>query len=197
MRRIFLLFISGAACFIISQPLLRLPLLNHLLSDTRFILFYRVNFVLVGILIAFSAGIFEEGFRFIFKSSFFKTVKYGLREPIVFGLGHGLAEAGMVLIPYITVVPLASLYLAILERVLATILHIGLTVIVWNGFQLGRKYRYLALAILVHGLTNSLIPLLASHPNSIIIIESSLALIDLLIIMYIVKSRKHYTGRTL
>lgn len=43
MKRILLLFISGAACFVISQPLLRIPLLNYLQSDTEFILFYRMN----------------------------------------------------------------------------------------------------------------------------------------------------------
>ena len=63
-----LLFFLGAICFIVSQPLLRIPILNHLQSTTDFMLFYTLNPLFLGILIAFSAGIFEEGFRFIFKS---------------------------------------------------------------------------------------------------------------------------------
>lgn len=192
MKRILLLFISGAACFTISQPLLRIPLLNHLQNHTGFILFYTLNPLLTGILIAFSAGLFEEGFRFIFKGSLFKKVKLGMVEPIIFGLGHGLAEAIMVLVPYLAMVPLESLYMGLIERILAVILHTGLTVVIWNGFQLNQKFRYLGIAILVHGLVNSLIPILAHNRNNIILIESSLALIDILVIIYMVRSRKHY-----
>lgn len=186
------LFFSGAICFIVSQPLLRLPILNYLQNTSKFILFYRLNPLLVGILIAFSAGIFEEGFRFIFKRFIFKRVRFGILEPIIFGLGHGLAEALIVLLPAITIVPFTSLYLAIFERFLAIILHIGLTVIIWNGFQLNKKYQYLGIAIFVHGLVNSMIPIFSFSSNRIILIEGFLALICIFILVYVYKSRKYY-----
>ena len=186
------LFILGAICFTVSQPLFRIPILNYLQGTTKFLLFYRLNPMLVGILIAFSAGIFEEGFRFIFRSFISKPVKLGILEPIIFGLGHGLAEAFIILGPVIFRVPLSSLYVGIIERFLAIILHIGLTVIIWNGFQLNKKYKYLGIAILVHGLVNSLIPILSFSQYWIILIESSLALIDICIIIYIYKSKKYY-----
>ncbi len=192
MKKKISLFLLGSICFIVSQPLIRIPILNYLQGTTKFILFYRLNPLLVGIIIAFSAGIFEEGFRFIFRSFISKPVKLGILEPIIFGLGHGLAEAFILLGPVIFRVPLSSLYVGILERFLAIILHIGLTVIIWNGFQLNKKYRYLGIAILVHGLVNSLIPILSFSQYWIILIESSLAIIDICIIIYIYKSKKYY-----
>lgn len=192
MKKKISLFLLGSICFIVSQPLIRIPILNYLQGTTKFILFYRLNPLLVGIIIAFSAGIFEEGFRFVFRSYISKPVKLGILEPIIFGLGHGLAEAFILLGPVIFRVPLSSLYVGILERFLAIILHIGLTVIIWNGFQLNKKYRYLGIAILVHGLVNSLIPILSFSQYWIILIESSLAIIDICIIIYIYKSKKYY-----
>ena len=67
-------FFLGAACFIISQPLLRLPILDSLQQSTGFMLAYTLNPLLIGILIAFSAGVFEEGFRFLFKLFLLKQV---------------------------------------------------------------------------------------------------------------------------
>lgn len=155
-------------------------------------LFYELYPLFVGILIAFSAGIFEEGFRFIFRKLLKKPMKFGIVEPIMFGLGHGVAEALFILFPVALLVPFKSLSLAIVERVLAIILHMGLTVIIWNGFQLNKIYQYLSVAILLHGLVNSLIPMLSSVQHGVMIIESALVIIDGLVIIYISKSKKYY-----
>lgn len=192
LKRSILLFVLGASCFIISQPLLRIPLLNFLQGKTSFLLFYNLNPLLTGILIAFSAGIFEEGFRFIYKTLFLRRLKLGILEPILFGLGHGLAEALIVLLPALGLVAFQNLYLAIFERVLAIVLHIGLSLIIWNGFQLDKKYKYLGLAILVHGGVNSLIPIFGGSENSILLIEGALLIIAILILIYIYRSKKYY-----
>lgn len=191
MKRKIMLFFLGALCFILSQPLLRLPILNYIQNDTKFLLFYSANALLIGIIIAFSAGIFEEGARFIFRS-FLPTPKLGIIEPIMFGLGHGLAEALIIILPYLFKVPISSLYVAFLERFLAIILHIGLTVIIWNGFQLNKRFIYLFLAIFIHGFVNSLIPIFQLTPYWVILVESSLAIIDVCIIIYIWGSKKYY-----
>lgn len=192
LKRSILLFVLGASCFIISQPLLRIPLLNFLQGKTSFLLFYNLNPLLTGILIAFSAGIFEESFRFIYKTLFLRRLKLGILEPILFGLGHGLAEALIVLLPALSLVAFQNLYLAIFERVLAIVLHIGLSLIIWNGFQLDKKYKYLGLAILVHGGVNSLIPIFGGSENSILLIEGALLIIAILILIYIYRSKKYY-----
>lgn len=170
----------------------RMPLLNQLQNSTRFSLFYFLNPLLTGILIAFSAGLFEESTRFIMKLFFLKPAKSDIIEPIVFGLGHGLAEAVMVLLPFLFILPLESLALGFLERFLAILLHMGLSVVVWNGFQLDKRLRYLVLAIVLHGLVNSLIPLLQFSTNPIVLIEGSLLLIDIFMVLYLLRSKKHY-----
>lgn len=186
------IFLLGSLCFIISQSLLRLPLLNYLQGTTQFTLFYMFNPLLTGILIAFSAGIFEELFRFIFKYFLLKPTKTNILEPVLFGLGHGLVEALIILTPVLSTISFDNLVIAIVERLLAIGLHIGLTVIVWNGFQVNKKAKYLLIAIFIHGLTNSFIPLLSGFENFILIFESLLLGVNLFLIGYMYQSRKLY-----
>ena len=186
-------FLLGSACFIVSQPLLRIPILQHMQNSTKFLLAYNLNPLLIGILIALSAGIFEEGFRFIFKQFLIKPSKCSFRQPIIFGLGHGITEAIILIVPILFYVPISQLGLALLERILAIILHVNLTIIVWNGFQKNRRVLYLLIAVILHGFVNSLIPLLSPFANSVLLIEGSLAVIDVFLIFYSYKSRKLYS----
>ncbi|WP_313466793.1 YhfC family glutamic-type intramembrane protease [Carnobacterium sp.] len=192
MKNKIVIFLLGSLSFIVSQPMLRFSLLDYLNHNTTFILYYGLNPLLVGILIAFSAGIFEESFRFIFKKFLLRPSKTIMAQPILFGLGHGLAEMVLILGPYITEVPFSSLTIAIIERILSVILHIGLTIIVWNGFQLNNKLKYLGIAILVHGMIDSLIPILNLTKNGLILMESSLVIIALFMVVYSYRSRKYY-----
>ncbi len=192
MHKKILFFFLGVSCFLISQPLLRIPIINILQNNTKFMLFAGLNPLFIGVLIAFSAGIFEEGFRFIFRLFLPKPRKLGILEPLIFGLGHGVSEALFFLYPLILIMPLNSLYLAILERGLAIILHMGLTVIIWNGFELNEKIKYLGIAIFLHGSINSLIPLFGLTNTGIIFIEISIAMVDALIIIYMIKSKQYY-----
>ena len=185
-------FFLGAVCFIISQPLLRLPILQYLQSSVDFELAYTLNPLLIGVLIALSAGVFEEGFRFVFKRSLLKPDKRSFSQPIIFGLWHGVAEALIILLPVLSLVPVSQLGLAIFERIMAVILHINLTVLVWNGFQTKKRTLYLLTAILVHGFINSLIPILSLLPNSILMIEGALVFVNILLIGYSNYSRKYY-----
>lgn len=50
-KRGLITFILGSLCFIISQPLLRLPLLTYLGKSTRFSLFHALNPLLTAIFI--------------------------------------------------------------------------------------------------------------------------------------------------
>ena len=185
-------FFLGAVCFIISQPLLRLPILQYLQSSVDFELAYTLNPLLIGVLIALSAGVFEEGFRFVFKRFLLKPDKCSFSQPIIFGLGHGVAEALIILLPVLSLVPVSQLGFAIFERIMAVILHINLTVLVWNGFQTKKRTLYLLTAILVHGFINSLIPILSLLPNSILMIEGALVFVNILLIGYSNYSRKYY-----
>jgi len=188
-------FLLGSACFIFSQPLLRLPILAQLQQSTDFTLAYTLNPLTIGILIALSAGVFEEGTRFLFKQFLLKPDKCVFIQPILFGLGHGIAEAAIILVPAFAAVPLAQFGLAFLERALAVILHVALTVVVWNGFQKQRRVYYLLAAMAVHGFVDALIPILSPLSNSALLIEAALAAVDMLIVIYAFYSRKYYIKR--
>lgn len=188
-------FLLGSACFIISQPLFRLPILQLLQKSTDFSLVNVLYPKITGILIALSAGVFEEGFRFLFKQFLLKPDKCVFSQPIIFGLGHGIAEAFIILAPALSRVQISQLGLAFLERFLAIILHVNLTIIVWNGFQRNKEVLYLVLAVIVHGFVDSLIPLLYPFANYIIMIEGALAVIDILLVVYSYNSKKYYIKR--
>lgn len=156
------LFVLGLLSFLVSQILTRIPLLGILTKNPKFIIFQINNALLVGCLIAISAGIFEEVFRFLFRRF---LVREGVKisEPIIFGLGHSLMEIIYIFAPVILSSGLSVISpLGIIERIIATLIHIELSIIIWNGFLVNKKYLYLLLAILLHSICDILIPVAMS-----------------------------------
>ena len=156
------LFVLGLLSFLVSQILIRVPLLGILTKNPRFIIFQINNALLVGCLIAISAGVFEEVFRFLFRRF---LVREGVKisEPIIFGLGHSLMEIIYIFAPVILSSGLSVISpLGIIERVIATLIHIELSIIIWNGFLANKKYLYLLLAVLLHSICDILIPVAMS-----------------------------------
>ena len=186
-------FILGMLCFFISQPLLRLPLLNWLQGTTEFSIWSISYPVLLMILIAFSAGIFEEGFRFIFKQFLVRPKESVFLQPLLFGLGHGLMEVLVLFIPNFTqMLIMGTLFIATVERVIAVISHIFFTFIIWNGFQKNKKVLHLFLAILAHGLLNTVALIALFLGLNIWMVEGILALFAFIGIVYIIYSKKYY-----
>ena len=156
------LFVLGFLSFLVSQILTRIPLLGILTKNPKFIIFQINNALLVGCLIAISAGIFEEVFRFLFRRF---LVREGVKisEPIIFGLGHSFMEIIYIFAPVILSSGLSVISpLGIIERVIVTLSHIELSIIIWNGFLANKKYLYLLLAVLLHSICDMLIPLAMS-----------------------------------
>lgn len=180
-------------CFFISQPLLRFPLLNWLQGRTEFVAWTISYPTMSMVFLALSAGVFEEVFRYIFKQFLIRPKKSVFLQPILFGLGHGCMEVLVLFIPNISqMITRGTLLMAIIERLIAIIGHIFLTVIVWNGFQREKRAQYLILAILVHGLLNSMAVIALSLGLNIWMTEGLLALFDVVGIFYIVHSKKYY-----
>ncbi|MDF2885184.1 MAG: YhfC family intrarane metalloprotease [Clostridiaceae bacterium] len=160
-------FLVGAVVFVISQPLLRLQILRYLNTTVWFTLFTTNNFAAYSIILGITAGLFEEFGRYIgFK--FFLKDKLQWKNGIVFGLGHGGIEALIFVgLGYITLLANRSLitaapnlYLAgSLERVMAVICHIAMTLLVLYAVKYSRKI-YLFYAILFHSLIDSPLGLL-------------------------------------
>ncbi|HWS30948.1 MAG TPA: YhfC family glutamic-type intramembrane protease [Clostridia bacterium] len=186
-------FFLGCLCFIISQPLTRLPLLGYLQGSVAATVFSRTNAFLFAALVALSAGVFEEGFRFLFKRFLLRPASAPFSQPLLFSLGHGLTEAAIVLIPLILQgYALSGFWIALLERALSVALHICLTVVVFNGFQKGRKWFYLIIAVLLHGIVDFVFPTLASLGISVLLVEALYAVFVVPCVVYAARSKKYY-----
>ena len=170
LRYIYLLML-GFLSFFISQIMLRIPLLNFLAKNPGFVVFQLQNALLVGCLIAISAGVFEEVFRFLFRRFLIRdSIK--IAEPVIFGLGHSLMEIIYIFTPVVLASGLSVISpLAVVERIFATLLHIEISIIIWNGFLANKKYSYLFLAILLHSLCDIIIPIAGSLGVGIYVIE--------------------------
>lgn len=170
LRYIYLLML-GFLSFFISQIMLRIPLLNFLAKNPGFVVFQLQNALLVGCLIAISAGVFEEVFRFLFRRFLIRdSIK--IAEPVIFGLGHSLMEIIYIFTPVVLDSGLSVISpLAVVERIFATLLHIEFSIIIWNGFLANKKYSYLFLAILLHSLCDIIIPIAGSLGVGIYVTE--------------------------
>ena len=85
-----------------------------------------------------------------------------------------------------------QLILPVVERVLAITMHVGFSVIIWNGFQLNQRVRYLVLAILAHGVVDALIPLAGRFGWGVMALEGILAGVAGLLLIYTIYSKKYY-----
>jgi len=81
----------GALVFLISQLLIRIPLLN-LLSATDFYRQMAENLIFIAFFLALTAGLFEEVGRWIGFKHFLKK-HLSWKNGIAFGIGHGGFEA--------------------------------------------------------------------------------------------------------
>ncbi len=196
-------FIIGAVVFIVSQPLLRIPIITQLGYNTWFILFIQSNLVLYSIFLGLSAGIFEEVGRFIGLRFFLKNrLTWG--NGVVFALGHGGAEAILfagvsyvkMIIQAITgqassIASTAPPYLFLaggLERMLAVAIHAGMTMLVLYSVK-HKKMRYLLYAVLFHAFVDSPLPILQHSGLNLNIwtIEGYVALFALLALIITVR----------
>ncbi|RXJ16713.1 YhfC family intramembrane metalloprotease [Bacillus albus] len=186
-------YILGVLAFVVSQILIRIPILNYVNgTSTDFQMFSVMQPVLFVLLLSLSAGIFEEVARFIAMRYFMKQLDW--QSGFLFGAGHGGIEA--VLIVGIPVISLLlsqtaiqngdSYYFAGIERIFAMVLHIGLSFIILQAV-VQKKFRYVIYAILIHGTANalaSIISLYVKGKSGIIMSEVSLAICALLVFSY-------------
>ncbi|CAM4197730.1 MULTISPECIES: YhfC family intramembrane metalloprotease [Bacillus] len=186
-------YMFGVLAFVVSQVLIRIPLLNYLNGNsTGFQMFSVMQPILFVIVLSLSAGIFEETARFIAMRYFMKQRDW--QSGFLFGAGHGGIEA--VLIVGIPVISLLlsqtviqngdSYYIGGIERIFAMVLHVGLSFIVLQAV-VQKKFRYVVYAIFIHGTVNalaSIIPLYVSGKRGIIAAEVSIAICALLVFSY-------------
>ena len=88
-------WLLGAAGFLVTQMLIRVPILNYLSTQTWFLTFSQKHLFLYSLSLAFTAGLFELAGRFAVAKAMQKNLSYN--RALAAGLGHGGIEA-MVLI---------------------------------------------------------------------------------------------------
>ncbi|KKE78539.1 MULTISPECIES: YhfC family glutamic-type intramembrane protease [Bacillaceae] len=186
-------FVLGVLAFVVSQVLIRIPILQYLgENSTAYLMFHAMQPVLFAIVIGLSAGIVEELARFI--AMYFFMRQRDWQSGFWFGVGHGGIEA--VLFVGIRAINLLFLPTAIVystdffisgtERFFAMLLHIGLSIIVLQGV-VRKKFIYIFLAIIIHGIVDALIgiiPLYVPQDSVLIVLEVTIAIIALAVFNY-------------
>lgn len=166
----------GGATFFVFQVVIRIPVLQYLLPEfSWYLLFQATNQTLYILMLSFTAGLFEEGGRWIVMMLFLK--RRTLPDGIAFGLGHGGIEAILLVgvnaismliiygIPYAEPLPI---FLAGVERLAAICSHIAFSLIVLRGVT-NNKPILLILAMLLHTLMNFVaVMMMSSGANDVL-----------------------------
>ena len=187
----FATFLTGALCFLISQPLLRIPLIRFLgLKSDWFALLPYTNRILYYLIMGFGAGLFEEIARFL-GLKFLRKGHTSWRDGIAYGLGHGGIEATWLFVTQVLPLILqgqAGLNLALgaWERVFAILIQIGFSFLVLYGIRI-RRIRWLFLSIGLHTLVDFLIII-----GDVWILEGLIAIEGILSLILVIKSKKKF-----
>lgn len=146
-------YLAGAAVFILVQPLFRVPILNGVLPYQGWFIRMQIQTPLwvTALFYAFTAGLWEEAGRYA-GLRITKMERAPWPAGLLFGLGHGCAEAvwvGWTLARSQAAVSEMNALLCGYERMCTIIVHAGLALLVLEGAR-QRKLRWLALAIALH-----------------------------------------------
>ncbi|PFK30460.1 YhfC family intramembrane metalloprotease [Bacillus cereus] len=192
-KRRYIPYVLGVLAFVISQVLIRIPILQYLGGNsTTYSMFSAMHPVLFAIVIGLSAGVFEELARFVAIRFFMKQRDW--QSGFLFGAGHGGIEAvlffgsgAVVLLFFSRDISYGNSYfIGGIERFFAMLLHIGLSIIVLQGV-LQKRFLYVVFAITIHGLVDALVgilPLYVPKDSALLIVESTVAIIALAIFNY-------------
>ena len=182
-RRSFGPFVLGVLAFVISQMVIRIPVLNYVASNSStYQLWSATKPIVVITLLALSAGVAEELARWIFMRWLLKRKTYV--NGLIFGFGHGGIEAlllvGIPVVMQINMVGTSQLFLSGVERLCAMAIHVCLSLIVLTGIR-KRAFRYVYYAIMIHTIINFTGGYLA-RTQSLVIVETVLVTLTCILI---------------
>jgi uncharacterized membrane protein YhfC len=202
---IFLVF--GAAMFVLS--LVRIPL-NLFVQNSLDQYFFGTALLLVSAFFpSLTAGLFEEGCRFLGYRYLFKPDKRNWHNGLMYGTGHGgievlllvtvnhlalfvILQTAPAVLPAGTLnqIQTISVYMplvAVLERVFAMCLHVGLSILVLQCFLRGSR-KYLAYAVGFHFAADFVVLLISS--KSIFLSEAAVAVFAVIALYIVWKLRE-------
>lgn len=214
-------FFMGVLVFIVSQMVLRIPIIQVVLPNfdwyNNMPMLYPIVYL---IFMSFSAGVFEEIGRYIGFKGLKKNRTW--KDGIAFGLGHGGIEALMItgvttinnmvvvnsvnngtfdgaklgvsestIIGMFENITNTDILLGGVERISAMILHVFLTMIVLYAIK-QRKKIYVVLSILAHGLVDFSVISLISNGINTLAVEIGFFIVALGLLAAVIKSKKTF-----
>lgn len=170
-RNVWLMFLIGMLAFYVSQIVLRIPLLQFLMSQLKFSMFAMGHPLGYLLFLSISAGLFEETARLLGFACTRKRHDH-IFDALAFGFGHGGIEAVLLVgLPLLGVtISMENVLLACFERLVTMMIHVAFSIIVWWGVHQHQRLRYLLLAITLHTAINAMTGL----PFDILVIEGLL-----------------------
>ena len=203
----------GSLMFIVFQFILRIPILSYVQAQYWYKEFSVNNMVIIGIIMAFTAGLFETAGRYVGFKILLKNV-LERKNGIAYGIGHGGIESiGLVGVAYI-----ANLYYSIMintgsisnpalqqlinlpsniflaagvERLFTIIVHIALSLLVLYGIMYNKKV-YILYCLLLHTLLDGVVIILKINRVSMWGIEVWIILAGIAALIFIIKSKKMF-----
>ncbi len=188
----------GVLTFFIFQVATRLPALNLLGKTVWYMTLSISSPVLYALLLSVTAGLFEEGGRWIIMRTLMKN-KHRVMDGVAFGVGHGGLEA-ILLVGVSAIVllfaPVAGLAASEIlaggvERIFAMLLHIGFSVLVLKSVTLNKPI-WLVLAFVLHTLVNMISELMRQAGMNIWVIEAVIAVVAIALLIYVIAEQKKY-----
>lgn len=197
-KKLYVPFLLGVIAFVSSQMLLRIPILQYLQANHPSYLFFSATKpILFAMIIGLSAGVFEEGARFLLMKYFLK--KRNWHSGFIFGAGHGGVEVvifyGMPV--FITIFSGANgitdtgIMIGGFERIVAMMLHISFSIMVLLSV-VKKRWIYFIAAIIIHGFVDTLIgilPLFVQGNMLIVLLETIFAVTAILVMIYSIRKR--------
>lgn len=199
LKKSYTVFLIGAMTFVISQMILRLPLLSLLEKySTNYLFFSATKPILYAIFLGITAALFEELARYVVMLYLVKSKTWD--KGVLFGLGHGGIEAiifvGLpvlsVLISMPELVNNWQMFISGIERLSAIFIHIGFSVMVMQGV-VKRKFHFVAIAIIIHSIIDAsigIIPQFTSTPHSLFITEVLIFVTGIALLIYCILIRR-------
>lgn len=213
-------FLCGMLVFLISQVFLRIPIIQKLLPKMNwYIIMTSIYPIIYCVFLGITAGLFEEIGRFLgFKIFRKNNLSWG--DGVAFGIGHGGIEAiifgGIANLQNLIIVISSSncakaimnansirttiqslnsmvVLLGGIERLSAIIIHVVLSLLVLYGIQKNNK-KYLILAILVHGIIDSVVGILSNLGVNIYLIEIWCLVCSMLLLIFAIKFKYLFKG---
>lgn len=193
------LFLIGVVTFVVSQIILRIPLLA-ILSEVNWFISFQLQspFLFLFVVGGISAGIFEEVARYIGLRIGYKK-RWRFMDAVALGLGHGGIEAILLVgINHIAIVFLFDdisaysneILLASFERLFLMVAHIAFTIILLY-FMKKSPLLAIAVATIAHAIYNfTAVAVMTTTQNLILTLLTIIGLTCILaFICYKIKDR--------